>query len=153
MNVNHSGWNEKCGHFSYNVYIDENKDDYELHYSDGSVKKQCTPFQYVTEDWNHDGDVYSMFGAWFTDSKDGRNEFVTPVDMVSDLIDAKDPDARHYGRFLVDIPGVTVPTPGERPRLDDQIRRSENRAMHQDAERNRKMNALGIRPPGEPWAR
>lgn len=153
MHVNFSGWNEKHGAFSCDVYINERKEDYELHYSDGSIKRQCTPFEDISTDWNHDGDVYSQFGAWFTDPKDGRNEFWSVTEMVSALVDAMDPDSRHYGRYVVDIPGINIPLPQDRPRLDDRIRQSENRAMHQEAERNRKMDALGIRPPGEPWAR
>ena len=153
MHVNYSGWNETHGSFSCKIYINERKEDYELHFSDGSIAKQRSPFQVVTADWNHDGDVYSQYGAWFSERKGGYAEFWTPEQMVSELVDAMDPNSKRSGKHVVSIPGVTIPLPDRRPSLDDQILKSENRAMHQDIERNRKMNVLGIRPPREPWAR
>lgn len=153
MHVNYSGWNETHGSFFCKIYINEHKEDYELHYSDGSISQQRSPFHVETADWNHDGDSYSQYGAWFSERKGGYAEFWTPEQMVSELVDAMDPDRRRYGKHVVSIPGVTISLPDRRPTLDDQIRKSENRAMHQDIERNRKMKALGIRPSGEPWAR
>lgn len=153
MFVNHSGWNSERGSFSYDIFVDERREDYALHFSDGKTKHQRSPFSEVTADWNHDGDVYTQFGAWFSERPNGNGEFWTPEDMVAELIDALDPDRRRSGAHIVSIPGIEVPTPDKRPSLTDKIRQSENRAMHQDIEKNRKMNALGIRGPGEPWAR
>lgn len=151
MYVNYSGWTKDHGSFSCNIYIDENKQDYEVVYGDGSVAKQTGPFHEVTADWNHDGDVYSMFGAWFQ-SESGRGSFFTPEDLVRIAADGLEKD-RFYGNEAKCVKGITIPLPERRPRLDDVIRQNEVRAANQEAERNRKMNALGIRPPGEPWAR
>lgn len=148
MFVNHSGWNMEHGSFSYNIFVDEHREDYILHFSDGSKQYQRSPFATVTADWNHDGDIYSLFGAWFSENTSGCGEFWTPEQMVSELIDSLDPNRRQSGAHIVSIPGIEVPTPDKRPSLTDTIRQSENRAMHQDIEKNRKMNALGIRPPG-----
>lgn len=153
MYVNHSGWNIDRGSFSYDVFVDEHRKDYVLHFSNGSKQYQRSPFGEVTADWNHDGQVYSQFGAWFSESPNSNGEFWTPEQMVRELIDSLDPDCRQSGAHIVSIPGIEVPTPDKRPSLSDKIRQSENRAMHQDIERNRKMTALGIRAPGEPWAR
>ena len=149
MYVNHSGWNEKHGAFYYDIYINEHKTDYEIHYQNGMIAKQSTPFHVETRDWNHDGDVYPLFGAWFQCC----GHFWTPESMVAVLIEAMDNTRTRYGNEVVSIPGITLPEPGKRPNLNDHIRRTESKSMAQDAERNRKMKALGIRQPGEPWAR
>ena len=157
MYVNHSGWNEKHGAFYYDIYINEYKTDYAIHYQNGMIAKQSTPFHVETRDWNHDGDVYPLFGAWFQCyDKDGSfsgGHFWTPESMVAVLIEAMDNTRTRYGNEVVSIPGITLPEPGKRPNLNDHIRRTEARSMAQDVERNRKMKALGIRQPGEPWAR
>lgn len=152
MYVNYSGWHKDRGSFSCNIFINEQKTDYEIHYSNGKILRQSTPFDHFTGDWNHDNDVYTQYGAWFQD-EGGYGQFWTPEDMVRAVADTVDPDFRPYGNHVVEIPGVTVPLPDRRPTLDDQIRLSEIRAFYQEAEKNRKMKALGIRPPGEPWAR
>lgn len=151
MYVNYSGWTEKRGSFSCNVFIDETRQDYVLVYGNGFVAKQTTPFQSETADWNNDGDVYTQFGAWF-ESPFGGGTFFTPEEMVQAAADSLEKE-RFYNNEVKEVQGVTIPFSEHRPRLEDQIRQSENRAMHQDAERNRKMDTLGIRCPGEPWAR
>ena len=153
MYVNHSGWSQKYGSFNYNIYVDENKTDYELVYGDGSIAKQQSPFEYVTADWNHDGDVYTQFGAWFGKPGGSSSEFITPENMVSAILHARELTWTPYGNELIDVRGIEVPPPDKRPSLDDTLRKTELRALHQDIDCNRKMNALGIRPPGEPWAR
>lgn len=45
MYVNHSGWSADIGSFSYDIYMDENKKDYEIRYADGSVDRQITPLR------------------------------------------------------------------------------------------------------------
>lgn len=158
MWVEHSGWNIECGAFRYKVFVDENKLDYELKFEDGSVSKQAGPFDSFTYDWNCDGDVYTQFGAWFTryyrnGEKNGR-DFWTPEQMIACLIEGMDPESREYPcNKIVSIPGIEIPTKDKRPRLDDRMKQTENRAMHQEIEKNRKMNALGIRSSNEPWAR
>lgn len=152
MYVNHSGWNSVYGSFSYNIYINEEREDYEIHFVDGSIAKQCSPFQHVTADWNCDGDRYTQFGAWFT--QDGHNsDFWTPEAMVCCLLDGMTGDRSRGNATVKAIPGINLPSKEKRPNLDDQLKRTEQRKMHQDMERNRKMNMLGIRSPNEPWAR
>lgn len=158
MYVNHSGWSEKHGSFSYDIFIDEKKTDYEIHFKNGQVYKQSGEFEWVTADWNCDGDVYAQFGATFNIwDKDGEptssREFLTPQDMVFGLVDGLFGDHREYENVMVSIPGINLPAPEKRPSIDEQIRRSEKRSMAQEIERNRKMNSLGIRPPGEPWVK
>jgi hypothetical protein len=157
MDVLYSGWSEKRGSFSCNVFVDEQKTDYEIHFKSGLIAYQSSPFQNETHDWNHDDDVYTQFGAWFEfRNEDGHfqgSQFWTPVDMVSELAEALNPDSRVYGDSVVAIPGIKIPPLEKRPTLEDQILRSERLAMAQDVERNQKMKSLGIRHPDEPWAR
>ena len=151
MYVNYSGWNKKDGQFSYDVFIDENKQDYAIVYHDGFVSRQTSPFSPVTADWNHDGDVYTKFGAWFSSRFGTGNNFFTPEEIVLELVENRSKE-RFYGHDIKEVVGITLPEPSK-PRLSDAILNSELRAMNQEAERNRKMKALGIRRPGEPWAR
>ena len=157
MQVSHSGWDAQHGAFHYEVYIDENKTDYELHYKNGMIAKQSSPFQEETRDWNHDDDVYSQFGAWFShyapDGSFSGGEFFTPVDLVQAAVDCLDPSEIRFGNQIIKVSGVEIPQPDKRPNLDERIAQNERRAMMQDIERNRKMDALGIRSPNEPWAR
>lgn len=150
MYVNHSGWNAEYGSFSYDVFVDEKREDYEIHYKNGTVDKQAGPFQEVTADWNNDGDVYTQFGAWFRD-ENGRGSFWTPEQLVMALIETLDGYTSYTN--VSHIPGITLPARDKRPALQDTIEQSERRAFHQEAERNRKMDMLGIRPPNEPWAK
>lgn len=46
---------------------------------------QVSEFKSVTADWNCDGDVYEMFGAYF--DVNGRKNFITPEDIVSFIED------------------------------------------------------------------
>ena len=157
MYVTHSGWNEKYGAFHYDVYIDENKTDYELHYKNGMIAKQSTPFHEETRDWNCDQDVYPLFGAWFRcyekDGSPAGGNFWTPEDLVRAALDCQDPENIRYGNRVIAVPGIELPPPHKRPNLADRIRRNERQIEAQTIERNRKMNTLGIRPPNEPWAR
>ena len=152
MYVNHSGWNIKQGAFSYDIFFDETKTDFEVIYGDGFVSKQITPFEEVTGDWNHDGDVYTQFGAWF-EGQYGGNTFLTPEDLVMSVLEARDRERKPYGNEIVSVKGVDIPLPEQRPNFDTVLRDSERRAANQEADRNRRMGELGIRPPNEPWAR
>ena len=153
MYVNYSGWSEKHGSFSCDIFIDENRQDSELTFGDGRIAKQKGPFEAVTADWNHDGDVYTQFGAWFTVPGENHSDFWSVVDLVRAAADAQAMTRRPYGNEIVSVKGVEIPPPDRRSSLHDTIQRSELRAMHQEIERNRKMDMLGIRPPNEPWAR
>ena len=87
MYVDYSGWSEEKGYFLYTFFINEAATDYEIHYENGFVAKQTSDFTTYTYDWNHDGDVYSMFGAWF-ESRHGGNDFFTPEELVNALVDS-----------------------------------------------------------------
>ena len=157
MQVEYSGWTQEHGSFHCDIFIDESRIDYELHYKSGVVARQKTPFEVVTADWNHDGDIYPQFGAWFESVLGSQitsgGSFWTPEDMVRAVADANDPNTRQYGDHVIASPGIEIPAPEKRASLEDKILRSERRSEAQEIERNRRMNALGIRPPDEPWAR
>lgn len=102
-------------------------------------------------DWNCDGDVYTQFGAFFEGRYAGRN-FWSVEELVSACIEALDKE-RVNGSDVKEVKGIMIPPRDKRPSLEESIRVSEQRAAHQEAERNRKMDMLGIRRPGEPWAR
>ena len=114
MDIEYSGYREKTGTFCFQIKVDENRKDYEIHMKDGTVMKQDGPFSTVTRDWNCDGDIYPLFGAYF--SYDGRGEFITPVDMVRFVVDGE-----------ANIPGIA--NPFEQPALDDQIRDADSRTQ------------------------
>lgn len=108
MNITLSGWNEKLGSYSFDIFVDEQKDNYEIHFKDGFVAKQTTPFQYVTQDWNHDGDVYTMFGAWF-ESKFGGSDFWSADEMVSGLVLSAQEEGYRDTYKIACIPGIELP--------------------------------------------
>lgn len=110
MNIRYSGYREDVGTFDIVIPVDETREDFEVHMKNGRIGRQITPFQEATYDWNHDGDVYTLFGAWF--DWDGSRDFLTPVDMVSMVIDG---DA--------DIPGIARPF--QHSSLDDQLRHAD----------------------------
>lgn len=112
MNVEYSGWSEAHGLFSFQIPVDETREDYEIRLKNGSVFKQNGPFQHVTRDWNCDGDVYTQFGAYFS-YDGGGGEFFTPDDLVSLVV--------HNG---AEIPGIQDPF--KRPSLDEQIGRADS---------------------------
>lgn len=157
MQVEYSGWNQQYGSFSCEIFIDENRTDYEIHYKNGTIAKQTSPFRIECRDWNHDGDVYEQFGAWFAFRNENGSfsgaDFWTPESMVRVVVDAQRASRPLYGNEVVAIPGIEIPLPKDRPKLKDKIRQTEARSLAQDIARNRKMNALGIRPPNEPWAK
>lgn len=158
MRVNHSGWSKKYGSFNYNISFDEKRTDYEVRFESGRTLRQCGEFDYVTADWNCDGDVYTEFGANFTRYyEDGTpyagREFWTVEHLVAELIDGLYGDDRPKRDRMISISGVTIPPPHLRPSLNETVARSEKQQMARDIERNRQMNALGVRGPGEPWAR
>lgn len=157
MIVNYSGWNQKLGPFYFDIPFDEKKENFEIHFKSGDIGRQSTPFDVYTGDWNHDGDVYAQFGAWFDylspSGEFQRGSFWTPEALVRAALDARDPTAAVSGDHVIKVVGVEVPPLHKKHSIDDQIRENEQRAMYRDIDRNRKMKILGIRPPGEPWAR
>lgn len=158
MKIEYSGWSENRGSFRCVIPFDEHKSDYEVRFASGKCLRQCGEFQHITADWNCDGDVYTEFGASFIRyDKDGNaqagREFWTPNDLVAELIDGLYCDGFGANDRMVSISGVTVPPLDKRPSLREQIDRSERQQMARDIERNRQMNALGIRPADEPWVK
>jgi len=157
MKVNYGGWKEGVGFFNHDIFVDENRRDYSIHFENGSVARQSSAFEEHTADWNCDGDVYTMFGAWFNyyapDGSSRGGAFHTPEDLVRFAVDALDPDASFSGPRVVKVDGIEIQQNNRGTSLDDKIAQSEARAMHLEAERNRKMKALGIRPSNEPWAK
>lgn len=153
MYVDYSGWSEEKGFFAHKIFIDEKRQDYEIEYGNGTVAYQKTPFHEVTGDWNNDGDVYTLFGAFFEIPGENRGIFFSPEDMVSAMVEALDRTRKPYGNEVVKVKDVEIPRAAHKVSLDEQIRQHEQRAANQEADRNRKMDAFGIRRPDEPWAR
>ena len=87
MQLSHEGWSQERGFFNDKYFIDETKTDHEIHWKDGRVCKQLTPFEDVERDWNYDGDVYSEFGAMF-EGKYGR-EWWTPYHLLGLVVDGE----------------------------------------------------------------
>lgn len=94
MILEHSGWSEERGYFCDKYEIDTNRTDYEIHWNDGKVCKQVSPFQIVEADWNCDGDVYEEFGANFESRYAGR-EWWTLYHLLSLVVDGE-----------ADVPGI-----------------------------------------------
>ena len=155
MKVEYSGWSEERGSFHYDFIVDETKLDYEVHFGNGRIAKQNGPFEYHTADWNCDDDIYTQFGAWFqfvdVDGKFNGGEFFTPEDLVSFAISAA--GIERSGPKVLCVKGLEWPEKQSRCSLDERILRSDQRAANIEADRNRRMDALGIRPSNEPWAR
>ena len=84
MIIEHSGWSQERGWFNDKYFVDEAKTDYEIHWKNGTVCKQQMPFQWVTADWNCDGDVYELFGASFEGKYAGLDWYTMQglVDLV-----------------------------------------------------------------------
>ena len=88
MIIEHSGWSQNRGYFRDKYYIDTNKTDHIIRHSNGIVSKQMTEFEYVTRDWNCDGDVYALFGACF-EGKYGGKDFYTPNNLVDMILEGE----------------------------------------------------------------
>lgn len=88
MILEHSGWLQERGWFEDKYFFDETKADYEIHWKNGRVCKQVTPFEDVEADWNCDGDVYNEFGANFESPYAGR-EWWTPYHLLDLVIDGE----------------------------------------------------------------
>lgn len=117
MKIHHQGWNETVGLFNSDVTIDENKQDHEIHFSNGVVFRQQTPFRDLTIDWDQTGDPYSKTGAFF--SFDGAQEFFTPVELAALALNG-------YAR----IPGIQIEP--HQDRLADRILAAEQRTGNRE---------------------
>ena len=85
MQLFHEGWSQERGWFQDKYNIDTTRTDHEIHWKDGRVCRQLTPFESVERDWNYDGDVYSEFGANF-EGKYSR-EWWTPYHLLGLMVD------------------------------------------------------------------
>ncbi len=65
-------------------FIDENKSDYEIRFSNGDVYVQDGPFHIESADWNNDGYFYDCFGAAF---RCGNSKQFYELHDLADLID------------------------------------------------------------------
>lgn len=108
MIVEYSGWSEEKGSFHYNVFLNEASIEYEIEYEDGFIAEQTSIFKNFTLDWNHDGDEYTLFGAWFK-SRHGGEEFFTPEDLVRSLIDGVEGVEDGYNYRVVAVKGIELP--------------------------------------------
>lgn len=120
MLVNYGGWNEKYGFFSFDIFVDETKRNYEIQYRDGTTRLQNSPFHTVTQDWNNDGDVYPLFGAYFAEfDSTGHFKgavFWTPEEMVHAVIDALDGEGG-----VAAIPGIDISVVEQKRNLANKI--------------------------------
>lgn len=88
ISLNVSGWKKGLGSYDVDVPFDDERDDIEVRLRDGSVLRQEGFFAEESHDWNNDGDVYPIYGAWFRD-QDGRGEFLTPETMMRLVMDGE----------------------------------------------------------------
>ena len=87
MILEHSGWSQERGWFCDKYSMNTTLTDHEIHWKDGRICKQLTPFETVERDWNCDGDVYSEFGAMF-EGRYGR-EWWTPYHLLGLIVDGE----------------------------------------------------------------
>lgn len=87
MIIENAGWSEQRDWYCDKYYVDENKTDYEIKFRNGFVSRQVKPFQDVTMDWNHDGDVYSLFVGGFQDKSGQGFNWWQPTELVRMIID------------------------------------------------------------------
>lgn len=127
MYVEYSGWSEKLGSFHFNIFLDESRQDYSIEYGDGTIVKQTSSFQDVTTDWNHDGDVYTQFGAWFESPISSGNDFFSAVDLVYVAIESVTNERRIYGNEIKAVHGLELPKELYPTSLSDRLHDAENR--------------------------
>lgn len=88
MQLTHEGWSQERGWFQDKYNIDITRTDHEIHWKNGKVCKQTTPFQVVGADWNNDGDWYEEFGANFESPYAGK-DWYTPQGLLSLMLDGE----------------------------------------------------------------
>ena len=87
MQLEHSGWSQERGFFCDKYEIDTTRTDHEIHWKNGMVCKQTTPFRTVEADWNCDGDIYSEFGANFEGKWGYGRDWYTPQNLLDLVLD------------------------------------------------------------------
>lgn len=88
MQLTHEGWSQERGWFQEKYNIDTKRTDHEIHWKNGKVCKQTTPFQVVGADWNNDGDWYEEFGANFESPYAGK-DWYTPQGLLSLILEGE----------------------------------------------------------------
>lgn len=89
MVLEHSGWSQERGWFCDKYSIDINRIDHEIHWRNGKVCKQQTPFHVAEADWNNDDDVYIEFGANFDSKWGAGRDWWTPQNLLSLMLDGE----------------------------------------------------------------
>ena len=88
MILEHSGWSQERGWFCDTYNMDTTRTDHEIHWKNGKVCKQTSPFRRVEADWNCDQDVYEEFGANF-ESKYAGTEWWTPQNLLNLMLEGE----------------------------------------------------------------
>ena len=88
MTLEHSGWSQAKGWFCDKYSIDTTRTDHEIHWKNGKICKQTTPFESEMRDWNLDGDEYELFGAYFEGLYGGGAHY-TPENLLSLMLDGE----------------------------------------------------------------
>ena len=78
---------QERGFFCDKYEIDTTRTDHEIHWKNGMVCKQTTPFRTVEADWNCDGDIYSEFGANFEGKWGYGRDWYTPQNLLDLVLD------------------------------------------------------------------
>ena len=89
MRLTHEGWSQEKGRFQEHYDIDTSRTDHEIHWKNGTVCKQISPFHTATCDWNCDGDVYPEYGAHFESYYGAGRDWYTPLELLSLMLDEK----------------------------------------------------------------
>lgn len=121
MKIHHAGWNETVGAFNCDATINVDKCDYEIHFTNGSVFRQETPFDDLVTEFDQNDTAHPRFGAFF--SHNGATEFFTPLELVA-LV------ANGYAT----IPGIQLEHK-QSPlidRIEDAVQRAKNLSTPQD---------------------
>ena len=89
MQLTHEGWSQERGWICDKYNIDTTRTDHEIHWKNGKICKQVTPFGVVLADWNNDYDVYSEFGANFDSKWGAGRDWYTPQGLLSLMLDGE----------------------------------------------------------------
>lgn len=77
-------WNREKG-FTKEVYKLNDKKKIKVIIDNEVYAFQENSFTTIEKDWNCDGDIYELFGAYF--NIDGFSNFLTPEDIVSMIVE------------------------------------------------------------------
>lgn len=116
MKLHLQGWNDKVGAYNCEVILNEKKEDHEILFPNGTLAKQLTPFNSITEDWDMDGRPFARLGAWF--DYQGEREFFTPWEMATLALEG-----------YAEVRGITIRD--RQPDLESRILAANRRAKAQ----------------------